>query len=589
MSTEHRTDPVAGRTGQGAGASTPRAAATATAATDLRTVLCAIGGQRRRTLLAGMALAALTVAMGMALLGLSGWFITATAIAGLSLSTALAFDVFVPSAGIRLLAVGRTFTRYGERVFTHDATLAALATLRLRLFAGWSAASGARELLARPARALFRLTSDVDALDGLYLRLIVPAACALLAWLAAGALLAWYAPWAGLSLFLWLALASALVLLHTGRAAARSAARRALALEALRSRTIDLVSGQVELAMAGRLALAVDGIERLERRLAAADLAGSRVDARAAFLLGAVQAVALAALIPGVGAWFAAGRIDAPQAMLVLLFLLGAAEPLAALRRGAVESGRMLVAVRRTAPRLRAGTAPAKAAAPHEAALRLEQAGWTPAGSGRPVLHAMTLRIDAGERVAVLGASGAGKSSLLALIAGEADAWTGRVEAPASAWLVQRSDIFRDSVRENLRLANPRADEARLWRALADAGLADHVHTLPRGLDTPLGEQGLGLSGGQARRLALARLFLHPAPLWLLDEPTEGLDAATARDVLARLAEHAHGRTLLIATHLRREAQLADRLLILSDGRLLTDARRGEPAFERGLRDLRPD
>jgi ATP-binding cassette subfamily C protein CydC len=124
---------------------------------------------------------------------------------------------------------------------------------------------------------------------------------------------------------------------------------------------------------------------------------------------------------------------------------------------------------------------------------------------------------------------------------------------------------------------------------LRDCGLSVDVARLSLGLATPLGEGGLGLSGGQARRLALARLLLRPTPLWLLDEPTESLDADTARDVLNRLRTHASGRTLLIATHLRREAELADRLLVLDRGRLIADLRRGSPGFDRALRSLRGD
>ncbi|RYY85787.1 MAG: ABC transporter ATP-binding protein, partial [Comamonadaceae bacterium] len=146
---------------------------------EFGTVLRPFAQTRLRTLLLGAALACLTVLTGMALLGLSGWFISATALAGLSASTAFMFDVFMPSAGIRLLAVGRTASRYGERLVTHDATFAVLAALRVRLFRGWAQAGAARELAARPARLLFRLTSDIDALESLYLRLVVPALAAL--------------------------------------------------------------------------------------------------------------------------------------------------------------------------------------------------------------------------------------------------------------------------------------------------------------------------------------------------------------------------------------------------------------------------
>jgi ATP-binding cassette subfamily C protein CydC len=155
--------------------------------------------------------------------------------------------------------------------------------------------------------------------------------------------------------------------------------------------------------------------------------------------------------------------------------------------------------------------------------------------------------------------------------------------------LTQRTELFQDSLRGNLLLAAPAADDARLWSVLHDAGLADDVRASAAGLDTPLGEGGLGLSGGQSRRLALARLLLRDAPLWILDEPTEALDLATAHDVLQRLSRRATGRSLLIATHLRREAEIADRLVCLHEGRIVADLRRGTEGFDAALRALRPD
>ncbi|OYW43121.1 MAG: ABC transporter ATP-binding protein, partial [Azorhizobium sp. 12-66-6] len=151
------------------------------------------------------------------------------------------------------------------------------------------------------------------------------------------------------------------------------------------------------------------------------------------------------------------------------------------------------------------------------------------------------------------------------------------------------TELFQDSVRDNLRLAAPDATDAALWDALAAAGLAGPIRALPRGLDTLLGEGGLGLSGGESRRLALARLLLRAAPLWLLDEPTEGLDAATGRDVRTRVADHVGARTLVIATHIRREAEIADHLIIIDGGRILARTERGMPAFAAALATLRPD
>jgi ATP-binding cassette subfamily C protein CydC len=559
---------------------------------DLGPVLLPFLAAEPRRLALGAALAALTVLMGMALLGLSGWFITATALAGLQAATAIGFDVFMPSAGIRLLALGRTGSRYGERLLTHDATFAVLAALRERLFRGWARPDAARHLLARPARLLFRLTADIDALESLYLRLLVPAGAALGAALLAGVVLGAMKPWMGAVLALWLIGAGWGIALVVAQRARPAAVQRAHAMEALRARTVDLVAGQTELLMAGRIDAQREALAAADRHLARADLALNRLETDAGVAYGAAGTLSLVAVLLAVGALAGEGAIGAPAAALALLVALTATEPFAALRRGALEAGRTWLAVRRLAPRMAADASHAarsRAAFDEEPPLRLNDVTMAHPASRVPVLRTVSLTLARGERVALIGPSGAGKSTLLAVIAGELAPQAGEVLAQAHCLLTQRTELFQDSLRNNLRLADPAADDARLWAVLRAAGLAHDVQAMAAELATALGEGGLGLSGGQSRRLALARLLLRNVPIWLLDEPTEALDTATAHDVLQRLDGLAAGRTLLIATHLRREAALAERLLCMEEGRIVADLRRGTTAFDRALGALRPD
>lgn len=569
-----------------------RAPRAATNWRDLRLVLRPFLAEQPRPLLLGGLLAAITVLAGMALLGLSGWFITATALAGLHAATAFTFDVFMPSAGIRLLALGRTASRYGERLVTHDATFSVLAALRVRLFRGWARAEAARALLKRPARLLFRLTSDIDALESLYLRLLVPAAAALGAALLAGTVLGFMHVGMGLVLMLWLVIAGWGIAFVVARRARRPAVRRAHAVEALRARAVDLVAGQTDLVMAGRIDAQREALMNADMHLAKADLALNKLEAAAGFAYGSAGTLTLVGVLLAVG-WLAGeGVIGAPAAALALLVALTATEPFAALHRGALDAGRTWLAVRRLAPRM-APTADEHVATmdASDAATALQLDGITAIhdGSRTPVLRDLSLTLNEGERVALIGASGAGKSTLLAAIAGEITPRSGTVRSQPACLLTQRTELFQDSLRDNLRLAAPDATDEQLRAALHAAGLEDDVKALASGLDTRLGEGGLGLSGGQSRRLALARLLLRPVPLWLLDEPTEALDAAVAHDVLHRLARHAGSRTLLIATHLRREAALADRLVCMREGRIVADLRRGSDAFDAALRGLRPD
>ena len=556
---------------------------------ELRAVLRPFLASAPRRLALGATMAALTVLAGMALLGLSGWFITATAIAGAGASTALMFDVFMPSAGIRLLALGRTASRYGERLVTHDATFAALADLRERLFRGWARPDAARQLLARPARLLFRLTADIDALESLYLRLLVPALAALGAALLAGIVLGAMQLWLGVGLALWLVATGWGIAWTVARLAHPAAVRRAQAIEALRQRTVDLVAGQTELAMAGRLAAQCEALSAADARLARADFALNRLDTGTGFAYGMAGTLTLTAVLLAVGLLVDRGAIGVPAAALALLVALTATEPFAALRRGALEAGRTWLAVRRLAPRMTTDEDAAIAPPAMTGEVRLERVAAGHAGSRIDALRDVSLTVGAGERIALIGASGAGKSTLLSVIAGELAPRQGHVRAPALSLLTQRTELFQDSLRENLRLADPDADDARLWRVLEAAGMAADIRHTAHGLDTPLGEGGLGLSGGQLRRLALARLLLRDVPLWLLDEPTEALDADIAHDVLRRLGAQADGRTLIVATHLRREAEIADRLLRLQDGRIVADLRRGTPGFAAALLALRAD
>ncbi|WP_409026619.1 ATP-binding cassette domain-containing protein [Janthinobacterium sp. SUN098] len=541
-----------------------------------------------RKLIGGAVLAALTAVAGMALLGLSGWFITATSIAGLHASTAILFDVFGPSAGIRLLAIGRTGSRYAERLVTHDATFAALAAIRVQLFRGWSRPEAASRLLRQPARLLFRLTADIDALESLYLRLLVPAFTALCVALLAGVALGAMRWQLGLGLAAWLLAAGGGISWVVARGARRPAIVRTRAIEKLRSATIDLVAGQTDLVMAGRIDAQCAALGQIDRSLAQADVALLRLETAAGAAYGVAGSATLAGVLLAVAALVQQQALNVPLAALALLIALTAVEPFAALRRGALEAGRMLLAMRRLAPRLDAQeiAVPPADGAP---GLRLEHVSAAHAGSHVAILHDVSLHIGEGERVALIGPSGAGKSTLLAIAARELAPLSGTVHAGRACLFTQKTELFQDSLRDNLRLADPSASDAQLWAALQAAGLDDEVRAFADGLDTMLGEGGLGLSGGQARRLALARLFLHASTLWLLDEATEALNAQTAIDVLQRLGARCEGRSLLIATHLRREAALADRLISLRDGRIVGDARRGTPAFEAALAGLRAD
>jgi ATP-binding cassette subfamily C protein CydC len=542
----------------------------------LQPILALFWQTHRRALLLGLGLSCLTLACGAALLGLAGWFIAASAAAG-AVGAGLSFDFFRPSAAIRFLALGRAAARYGERLTTHDATLRFLAALRARLFR--AIAGRPFPALARLRRAvvLNRLTADVDALDALWLRLVVPAAAGALV-LALAALALWWID--GLVVALWVSgviAASGVAAAYAGiRFGSRAARQRGLALEAVRVRLVDLADGAVELALAGRLRRQEAAVARAD---AAAAKAGARLD-RLDRLTAPVLEIGVALAAAGALALSAALGLDTALAALAVLAALALGETVAPLRRGALEAGRILLAARRIAPALAEPVAAPAPTAPEPVptapALMLEAVAWRWPGATAPALLRFSLTVSPGEWVALTGPSGCGKSTALALAGGLIAPDAGVVRAfghPLRSWpetalrarvamLPQRSALFAGSIAEALRLADPDARDADLHAALAAVALDAVVDRLG-GLDAPLGEGGAGLSGGEARRLALARIVLRRPSLALLDEPTEGLDPATAAQVLTGLQDALGDAAVVMASHRAEELAAADRLVRL--------------------------
>ena len=537
-------------------------------------VLRALLTGQGRSLALGALLAVLVLAAGVALLGLSGWFITAAAAAGLA-GAGLMFDVFRPAAGVRMLAISRTAARYGERLASHDAVLRALAALRVHLIAAQTRAPWEALNRMRSAEALNRLGADVEALDGLLLRLILPLMAAVLT-LAGTFVALWLLVDPRLAVLVagGLALGGALVYAFGAWAARRPSAALETVSQGLRRGIVDLLAAREDLTLAGRLQDQREGIEArdIERQSLARRL--DRIERRAGGLLSLLVAGAVAAALWLGGSLVGTGTLPPALAAIALFAALALAESLAPLRRALAERGRIRQAATRIAPLL--ATAPGvPAPAPvTEPILRLETLSF--ARAAVPLLRDITLTLAPGNRIAIAGASGSGKSTLLHLAAGLIAPSEGRVTlgggpvVPGAVTLVsQRSAVLQASIAENLRLAAPEAHDTDLWQALDAVQLAGVVRA-KGGLDARLGPRGAGLSGGEARRLALARALLRRPAILLLDEPAAGLDAATARATLQGLAAALPRTAMLIAAHRTEELTFAERVLHLTPaGRLI--------------------
>jgi ATP-binding cassette subfamily C protein CydC len=523
--------------------------------------------------------------LGLALLLLAGQGVSDRATAG-GAGAAFALGGGAALLLLRPLVVLRPAARWAERMVSHAATFRALADLRIwffrRLAERMPAGVGARS----SGDLLGRLVADVEALDGLYLRALLPAASALAVVLAVALALAGQPALAALAclpLVLALALPFALA-----PAAARGAADAALAQGRLRAAAVDPLAGLEDTLAAnaeGRAGAA------LEREAAALDR-GRNAVARRSALGGAAGALLVQAALLGAVAWgLATGKGAVVPLAVVAVFLLAAvAEPMGVLPRAGVALAAAAAAARRL---FEAADAPAPVAEPRAPAdtpadhgVRFEGVRFAWAEDRPPVFDGLDLEVPEGARLCVLGASGSGKSSLAALLLKLAAPGAGRVtlggvdiaSLPAEAvrrrvaCLTQDARLFDDSIAANLRLAAPGAPDAALWRALDRAGIGELVRALPDGLDTGCGEGGARFSGGQARRLALARVLLSAAPVLVLDEPTSGLDAAAERAFLETLEEATAGRTVLLLAHRLTGAERPTRVLRLAGGRALPAA-----------------
>jgi thiol reductant ABC exporter CydC subunit len=538
----------------------------------------ALAAPHRARLALSAVLGAAAVGAALGLLATSGYLIVHAAQRPAILELTMAI------VAVRAFGISRAVLRYFERLASHDVAFRILADLRRTFFTRLVPRVPGG---LRPGDLLTRFVADVDTLQDLYLRALTPPVVAAAVIAVAGGAAYAVQPAAGLTLAGGL-LVAALALPAATHLAARAAARRqAPARAALSSELVEALDGAAELAVLGQ------GPRRLDR-LARADaalvhtvrrdaLAGGLAAGLGTLLTGATVVGVLAVALAGV----AAGRVPGVLLGFVVLLALAAFEGVAPLPAAAQHLARCAAAARRIAAVTDAPVAVTDPLAPLPvpAGLALEASGVRVAGDdpSRPRLDGVDLRLARGRAIAVVGPSGAGKTTLAGLLvrfadpeagcvtldgvdvrALEQDALRGRVLLVA-----QDAYLFTTTIRDNLRLARPGATDEELRAAMAAVGLGPWVAQLPSGLDTPVGEDGDALSGGQRRRLLVARALISGAPLLVLDEPAAHLDPPAVRALHERLRAEAGDRGVLVIAHAVAGLEGYDEIMVMHNGRVV--------------------
>lgn len=529
----------------------------------------------------------LTLLSGVGLLAVSGWFISATAVAGLTIAAAQTFNIFTPSASIRGFAVLRTAGRYVERLLAHEATLRLLASLRVWFYRKIEPQAPASLYRHRSGDLLNRIVTDIDTLDALFIRVLSPTVVALVVALFSAALLCWLSPALALVFLLFFFAAGVVAPLVTLRLGRPVGSRMQQQMALLRTGLVEDLRGMADLIIYGALQRhqrqrldESDRLLRLQEQMAR--ISGLGI-ALTTLCSGLAALTALYLAIPMVQQ----GAFDGALLALISFGILAAFEAVLPLPAAYQMLGKIRAAARRL---LEVSEAPALVTFPAEPApppqdhsIRYARVSFTyPDTTTEKALEQIDLLVPDRSKTAIVGPSGSGKTSLAHLLTRFWDPHQGQISIGGVALrafteeqlrrmitlVSQKSHIFNSSLRDNLLIADPQATDDQLWHALEHAQLADFVSRLPEGLDTWSGEGGARLSGGEARRLVLARALLKNSPIWILDEPTEGLDLKTRHLFMEILFASLAGKSALLITHNSDVLEQVDQVCFLVNGRL---------------------
>ncbi len=531
----------------------------------------------------GMILALATLAAAISLLTLSGWFISASAVAGLTIARQT-FNYMLPGAGVRGFSMARTAGRWGERVVSHNATFKLLADLRLFVFRKLIPLIPGKQANLRDADLLNRLVADVDAMDHLYLRLLTPLTIGIFATLGLSGFLYWFEPALGIALGVILMVLMCVIPVVFYRLGSQHGEALTLGTAHLRVALLDWVQGSTELTLFNATRRYQDRIEETQQTLLDAQRRMAMVTGLASASLQLASGITLTMIM-----WFAAdgigGRAPDPFIAMFAFATLASFEILMPFAGAFQYLGKTLTSAQRLNTLLNATPDTPFLGNTHQAKVKgeltLSNVHFHYHDSPKTVIDSVSLNIKIGSKIALLGKTGCGKSTLLQLITRQWDPIEGEIlldGVSLKEWeesslrnsmvvVSQRVDLFNGTLRDNLLIAHPDASDEILSQALTDVALSNLLEG--QGLDSWIGEGGRQLSGGERRRIGIARAILHDAPIWLLDEPTEGLDKQTEQTLLRMLIEKSTDKTVLFITHRLVGLPQMDEICLMEAGKIV--------------------
>ena len=531
----------------------------------------------------GMLLAFLTLCASIGLLTLSGWFLTAAAVAGLTIARET-FNYMLPGAFVRGMAMGRTAGRWGERVVSHDATFKVLADLRIFFFEKLAPLIPGRVANLRDADLLNRLVADIDAMDHVYLRLISPVTIGALGIIFLTAFLAWFDLNAALLLggMLLLLLVTWPVLFY--KLGKNNGRELTLYRADFRIMLLDWVQGFGELSLFGAEPRYRAQIEHQQTELLARQKVNANFTGLAQALLmlanGWMLVLMLWVVADGVG-----GRGQDPMIAMVVFATMASFELLVPIAGAFQHLGQTLTSAKRLNEVLEAKPEVTFSSQPVQHNLQFDiefsHVDFRYSDETQQVLFDIDFTIPAGKKVAIVGQTGSGKSTIMQLLSRYWDPQSGSVSLAGvdlRHWnesqlrkslsiVSQRVDILNGTLRDNLLIAAPDASDENLTEVLSSVGL--NKLSDDNGLDAWLGDGGRQLSGGERRRIGIARAILHNGEVLLLDEPTEGLDKQTEQQIMVLLEQHFANKTVLFITHRLVDMDKMDAICLVEKGQVV--------------------